>query len=58
VASEALEYVHIVDRIRHLMRTYGFNVFRRRADQSVRIYETDATAIRTDLATLERLLER
>ena len=31
---------------------------RRRADQSDEDYEADATAIRTDLATLKRLLER
>ena len=31
---------------------------RRRADQSDDDYEADATAIRTDLATLKRLLER
>ena len=31
---------------------------RRRADQSDDEYEADATAIRTDLATLKRLLER
>jgi hypothetical protein len=31
---------------------------RRRSDQSDEDYEADATAIRTDLATLKRLLER
>jgi hypothetical protein len=36
----------------------GFNVFAAGRTNRMRIYETDATAIRTDLATLERLLER